>query len=158
MRNTQIQGALVVVDGTGVLIRGRPGSGKSLAALGLMDRGHHLVADDLVEISAGTDGRPVGTAVEEDVRMEIRGLGIFKAQALYPSGTAPFSPIHFIVELDEYEPGSDAGRTRPDIATTRVMGCELLQVRLPVPRGADPAMLIELLARVFRTHGTVTTE
>lgn len=158
MRNTRIQGTLVVVDGTGVLIRGRPGSGKSLATLGLMDRGHHLVADDLVEVTTGTDARPVGTSVEENVRIEIRGLGIFRAQALNPGGTAPSSPIDFIVELDEYKPRSDAGRTSPDISFRQIAGCELLQVRLPVPRGADPAMLIELLARVFRTHGTVTTE
>jgi len=123
-----------------------------------MDRGHYLVADDLVEVTAGTGGRPVGTGGEENVRIEIRGLGIFKAQALNPGGTVPFSPIDFIVELDEYEPKSDSGRTSPDIAFTRIAGRELLQVRLPLPRGADPAMLIELLARVFRTHGTVTTE
>lgn len=158
MHTTHIRGTLVVVDGTGILIRGRPGSGKSLAALSLMDRGHRLVADDLVAVSAGTDGRPVGAAVEEVVRIEVRGLGIFRGQTLYPDGVAPLSPIHFIVELDEYEPGSDAGRTVPDTRAERIGSWELMQVRLPLPHGADPAMLIEILARLFRTRGTVTPE
>ena len=56
MKKSRVQAVLVVVHGVGVLIRGRPGSGKSLAALNLMRQGHKLVSDDLVEVVPGVDG------------------------------------------------------------------------------------------------------
>lgn len=43
-----IPGTLVAVFGQGVLIKGESGSGKSLLALELIDRGHRLIADDAV--------------------------------------------------------------------------------------------------------------
>ena len=42
---------LLDVFGLGVLILGESGIGKSECALDLIDRGHRLVADDVVEIS-----------------------------------------------------------------------------------------------------------
>ena len=83
----RIQAVLIVVHGVGVLVRGRPGSGKSLAALNLMRRGHKLVSDDLVELVPGPDGEPWGRAVEQDARIEIRGVGLYKAETLFPGAT-----------------------------------------------------------------------
>ncbi|MBM3299143.1 MAG: HPr kinase/phosphatase C-terminal domain-containing protein [Deltaproteobacteria bacterium] len=149
------RGVLVRVHGIGVLIRGRAGSGKSLAALNLMRRGHLLVADDLVEIVPGCDGRPVGKAVEEDVRIEVRGLGVFRARSLFPDGTTTSSPIDFVVELDAYTPSKDSGRVVPQTSTEQVLGRDLLKVRAPVPSGMDPALVIELLVRLFGESGKV---
>ena len=56
MKKSRIQAVLVVVHGVGGTHRGRPGSGKSLAALNLMRQGHKLVSDDLVEVVRGVDG------------------------------------------------------------------------------------------------------
>jgi HPr kinase/phosphorylase len=150
MNATRIQGVLVDVDGVGVLIRGPSGCGKSLAALSLMDRGHRLVSDDLVEVREGPDGVPVGRALEEDVRIEVRGLGIFSAKSLFPEGTVPSFPINLVVELDVFDPVRDTGRTLPEFVSTSILGQELLQIRVPVARGMNPALLIELVARQFR--------
>src|SRR5262249_31254527 len=43
-------GTLVEVFGVGVLIQGDSSVGKSEAALGLIERGHRLVSDDIVKI------------------------------------------------------------------------------------------------------------
>jgi len=72
----QAHGALVEVLGTGVLLLGPSGIGKSECALDLVARGHALVADDRVRIRR-TGAGLVGTAPEV-IRhfMEIRGIGL----------------------------------------------------------------------------------
>ncbi len=155
MKTQRIPGVLVAIDGVGILVRGPSGSGKSLAALNLLHRGHYLIADDLVEVARGPDGKLVGRPVEEDVRIEVRGLGIFRARSLFHDGTLPSSRIDFVVELDRYDPARDAGRTAPEKHSMQLLEHDLLVVRVPVPSGADPGLLVELLARLFRDSGTV---
>jgi HPr kinase/phosphorylase len=154
MDSVRIQGVLIDIEGTGVLIRGPAGSGKSAAALRLMDRGHRLVSDDLVETVLGPDGSLVGNAVEETVRIEIRGLGIFDADSLFGEGTTRTSTVGFVVDLDQYEPFRDAGRTSPEVGTARILGRDIQAVRVPVARGVDTALVIEMLVRRFRATGS----
>ena len=45
---TSLHGTLLEIRGVGTLVRGESGAGKSEAALALIERGHSLVADDLV--------------------------------------------------------------------------------------------------------------
>ena len=61
-------------DGSGVLLTGPPGSGKSDLLLRLIDRGYSLVADDQVEISDGFASPPPSL----EGLLEVRGLGIFR--------------------------------------------------------------------------------
>jgi len=150
-----IRGVLVSVFGVGVLIRGRAGSGKSYTALSLMRRGHVLVADDLVHVTTDPGGQPVGRALEERVRIEVRGLGIFDAESLFPTATARSSPIDLAVELDRYDDWQDSGRTTPETGETSVADTRLLTVRVPLPSGVDPGLMIELLARRFKDTGSV---
>ena len=156
MKSIRMQGVLVLVHGIGVLVLGQLGSGKSAAALNLMLRGHHLVSDDLVEIFSDPLGKLMGGAVEEHVRIEVRGLGIYRAGSLFPNGTVKTAPIDFAVELVEYDPALDLGRTSPETAEMRILETTLFKVRVPVTSGTDSALLIELLARAFKHNGTVT--
>jgi len=156
MKTVKLQGVLVSIDGIGVLIRGPAGSGKSLAALNLLRQGHHLVADDLVEIFPDPSGEAlVGRSVEEHFRIEVRGLGLFIAEVLFPHGTRPSTRIDFVVDLDGYDPARDLGRTSPETGKLRVMDIDLLTVRVPVASGMDPALLVDVLARAFKQNGTV---
>ena len=80
-------GVLVNVYGTGLLITGNSGVGKSEAALELVKRGHQLVADDVVDIRRVSENRLIGEAPEL-VRhfMEIRGVGIIDIKTMYGVG------------------------------------------------------------------------
>jgi HPr kinase/phosphorylase len=154
---TTIPGVLVAVHGIGVLIRGRSGSGKSLAAFHLMRNGHKLIADDLVVVEQGDAGHTVGRSVATPVLMEVRGLGVFEAESVVQGSTAPCWPIHLVVYLDEYEPSKDLGRTSPETSFTSILGSALTQVRVPLTLRSDPAAVIELLVNLFRNHVLVTT-
>ncbi len=155
MDSTTIQGVLVEVHGTGVLLRGPSGCGKSVTALHLMDRGHRLVSDDVVSVSMRADQELVGAAPEEDVRIEVRGLGVFRAAALFQSGTVESVQIGLVVDLDVYDPYRDAGRIEPEVGAVTILGKRVPQVRLPLVAGINSAMLVELLVRWLRGQGAI---
>jgi HPr kinase/phosphorylase len=70
----QIHASCASRDGTGVLLVGPPGSGKSDLVLRLCTRGFELVADDRVEVADGIARPPAALAG----LLEVRGLGIFR--------------------------------------------------------------------------------
>ena len=92
-----VRGTCVALGGTGLLLRGRPGIGKSDLALRLVDEGAALVADDLVQLSC-RDGRllarlPDEAPAETRGRLEVRGLGIL------PVHSVAEAPLGLVVEL-----------------------------------------------------------
>jgi len=70
----QLHASCVERGGAGVLLLGRPGSGKSDLALRLVEQGFLLVADDRVELADGVVRAPVSLAG----LLEVRGLGILR--------------------------------------------------------------------------------
>jgi len=153
-----IQGALVEVYGQGVLIRGPSGCGKSMTALNLMDRGHRLISDDLVSVAITADGELVGSALEHEVRIEVRGLGVFRASKLFQNRTTRSAPINLVIDLDAYDSNRDAGRIDPEIGMLAILDKEVTQVRLPLVSGSNPALLIEILARLLTKQGSGSLE
>jgi len=82
--STTVHGVLVDVYGMGVLLLGDSGIGKSECALDLIQRGHRLVADDVVEIRKYPNGSLVGRAAEMiRYHMELRGIGIINIKHLF---------------------------------------------------------------------------
>ena len=69
-----IHASCVARNGSGVLLTGAPGLGKSDLALRLLDHGFVLVADDQVDIQAGRASPPSSLAG----LLEVRGLGIVR--------------------------------------------------------------------------------
>ena len=70
----QLHASCAARDAHGVLLLGPSGSGKSDLLLRLLDRGFALVADDRVDVEAGTAKAPGALAG----LIEIRGLGILR--------------------------------------------------------------------------------
>ena len=83
-----LHGVLVEVYGIGILLNGHSGVGKSETALELVERGHRLVADDIIEVRCVNGntllGRGANTMISH--HMEIRGLGIINISQLYGVG------------------------------------------------------------------------
>lgn len=86
---TVVHGSMVDVYGIGILITGKSGIGKSEVALDLIERGHRLVADDVVMLTRKSN---IVMAASTDMNkhfMEIRGWASsksFRCSAYGPSG------------------------------------------------------------------------
>lgn len=72
----QIHASCVKLGGTGVLLLGESGSGKSDLALRLIDAGGRLVADDRTDLNRKGDRLMASAPAPIAGRIEIRGIGI----------------------------------------------------------------------------------
>src|SRR5262249_4032000 len=78
-----LHSVLMDIFGLGVLIVGESGIGKSECALDLIDRGHRLVSDDVVEIKRVADALVGSSPDLTRYHMELRGLGVINIKDLY---------------------------------------------------------------------------
>ena len=145
-------GVLVDVHGSGLLITGSSGVGKSEAALELIKRGHRLVADDVVDIRRVSENRLVGESPEL-VRnfMEIRGVGIIDVATMYGVGAIIRSKsIDFEVHLEMWQDGKAYDRMGLTDNYTEILGVRIPQLVLPIQPGRNVAAVLEVAASNFR--------
>ncbi len=144
----RVHGTMVDIMGVGVLIRGKPGIGKSETALALIERGHSLVADDVTVLHRERSGVVVGSAVDVTrYHMEIRGLGLIHVPSLF--GVASMRvrmKLNLIVNLIPQSDDEDIDRTGLTPQAETVLGEEIPLVTLAVAAGRDSSLLIEAAA------------
>lgn len=147
-----VHGVLVEVHGEGILILGESGVGKSETALDLVKRGHHLIADDLVEIRKISDTTLLGKAPEiVQYLIEIRGLGILDVRRLYGvSAVKELERIDFVVNLELWDQNKDYDRIGQSEEMTDILGVEIPSVTIPVRPGRNLSIIIEVAALNFR--------
>jgi len=115
-----VHGTCVDLGGSGVLLRGPPGSGKSDLALRLIDGGARLVADDQVEMTRDGDVLMARAPAALRGRMEIRGIGIV------PEEGVDAARICAVVELVP----PDRVERLPEPHSVELLGLELPALRL----------------------------
>jgi HPr kinase/phosphorylase len=157
----QIHGALVQVQGVGVLLLGPSGVGKSETALELVTRGHALVADDVVQLARTGEGL-VGRAPEH-IRhyLEIRGLGILLVPELYGAqAVVPECAVHLLCRLERDEPGREYERVGLERPRETLADVSLPVVRLPVRPATSMGVIVEAAAldHLMRTRGPSAAE
>ncbi|HEY6931734.1 MAG TPA: HPr(Ser) kinase/phosphatase, partial [Thermoanaerobaculia bacterium] len=155
--STTVHGVLVDVYGMGVLLLGESGIGKSECALDLIQRGHRLVADDVVEIRKYPNGSLVGRAAEMiRYHMELRGIGIINIKHLFGvSAVRASKSIEMVIELERWDPTKKYDRLGLDGETYSILDRPRPFLRLPVASGRNIALLIEIAARneLLKTQG-----
>ena len=145
-------GVLVNVYGTGLLITGNSGMGKSEAALELVKRGHQLVADDVVDIRRVAENRLIGESPEL-VRhfMEIRGVGIINIATMYGVGAViRDKTIDMEVHLEMWQADKEYDRLGMTENYTEILGVKVPSLLLPIHPGRNLAVVLEVAARNFR--------
>ena len=151
---TSCHGSLVDVHGLGVLIQGESAVGKSETALGLVERGHTLIGDDIVRIKKRGNWLE-GVGVEPSCHhMEVRGIGIINVANLY--GVARVQEkkrVDVVVELEDWDDNTFYDRIGLEEKTTKMLGLSLPFYRLPIKPGRDVVLLLETLALNHKLKG-----
>ena len=147
---TTVHGTLLDIRGIGTLIRGESGAGKSEAALALLERGHSLVADDMVRVKLLSDHTPVGFCDEMSRGfMECRGIGIINVEELFGIRFIRIEKkIELVVTFTEDLKASVIDRTGLDRKTFEILGASVPHMEIPLRTGRDMARLVEVAAMV----------
>ncbi len=157
-----IHGSLVDVYGVGMLFTGRSGIGKSEVALDLVERGHRLVADDVVHITRAAKGTLIGTS--DDLlrdHAEVRGLGIINVRQMFGIRAVRLRKrVEVQVDLQEWSEDVDYERIGIDQETTTILDTEIPLVRLPIIPGKNITVIAEVIAlhHLMRIRGYLSAE
>jgi HPr kinase/phosphorylase len=143
-----LHASLADVFGVGLLFMGRSGIGKSECVLDLVERGHRLVADDIVNITLRGVDVLIGTAPELSRRyMEIRGIGLVDVFTLFGArAVRQQKRIEVVVELREWDNQVNVDRTGLDGQTKNILGVELPLVVVPLNPGKNITVVSEVVA------------
>ena len=146
----KVHGTMLEVAGVGVFIEGAAGLGKSETALGLIKRGHALVADDLTLLRRDSNNNLLGSASPvTQYYMEIRGIGIIYVPAIF--GVAAVrgeKQVDLVVTLKRQgEADAELDRTGTEELKREFLGVSLPQLVIPVAPGRDLVNLVETAAQ-----------
>ncbi len=151
-----MHGCLMDVLGVGVLLLGESGIGKSECALALLDKGHRLCADDVVEVRRTPEKTVLGTGARQlRYHMELRGLGIVDIQGLFGTRAVRNSKlVELVIKLEPWDPEKRYDRTGLDQKTHTILGVSVPMHELPVQTGRNLAVLVEMAAMNWRLRQT----
>ena len=144
-----LHGVLVEVYGIGILLNGHSGVGKSETALELVERGHRLVADDIIDIRCVNGnvllGRGANTIISH--HMEIRGLGIINISSLYGVGAIrDQKEVQLIVQLEDWNSSKAYDRLGTEQKYMELLGVNVPMIEIPVRPGRNLPIIIEAAA------------
>jgi HPr kinase/phosphorylase len=142
-------GVLVDVNGVGLLLIGESGIGKSETALELVERGHRLVADDVVEISVVGEDQLIGTSpVSVRHFMEIRGVGIIDIRSMFGVGSVLVNKtIDLVVRLETWDNNKSYDRLGLDTEYIDILDVKIPIITVPVQPGRNLGVILEVAAR-----------
>lgn len=146
--STPLHGSLADVYGVGLLFTGASGIGKSECVLDLVERGHRLVADDLVVTRRrGSDvligaGHPLQRHF-----MEIRGVGLIDVRSIFGvRSVRQQKRIEVNVVLQAWKEGMTVDRTGLDTDTISILDVEIPRITVPLNPGKNITVVAEVIA------------
>jgi len=145
---TTLHGSLADVYGVGLLFVGRSGIGKSECVLDLVERGHRLVADDVVQITRRGNDVLIGRGHELAAHhMEIRGIGLIDIPALFGvRAVRQQKRIEVVVQLEDWETAKDTDRSGLLREETTILDVLLPRVVVPLNPGKNITVISEVVA------------
>jgi HPr kinase/phosphorylase len=152
-----IHGVFMDVYGEGVLITGDSGVGKSECAIELVERGHRLVADDVVIIKRIGRNILLGSSPASiQHHMEVRGLGIIDVELLFGMGSVREEKrVSVNVDLQRWTDDIEIDRLGLDTNYGYFLDVAVRKFMIPVDSGRNISLLIEVAALHHRMleHG-----
>jgi len=146
--STSLHGSLADVYGVGLLFMGDSGVGKSECVLDLVERGHRLVADDLVLVTRQGNDVLIGRGHElQRHHMEIRGVGIIDIKTLFGvRAIRQQKRIEVVVQLELWDAETAYSRTGLEEDETEILGVPVPRVTVPLNPGKNITVISEVVA------------
>lgn len=145
---TTLHGSLADVFGVGLFFTGKSGIGKSECVLDLVERGHRLVADDLVIATRRGNDVLIGRGHElQRHHMEIRGVGLIDIPSIFGiRAVRQQKRIEVVVRLEEWDQKAVVDRTGLDTQNTTILGVEIPLITVPLNPGKNITVIAEVIA------------
>lgn len=144
---TMIHGSMVDVYGIGMLIHGKSGIGKSEVALDLIERGHRLVADDVVILTKKNNTLMASATELTKHFMEIRGLGLIDIMSMFGIRAIRYQKrLEVLVELSLWDESQHIDRIGLDKKTVPILDVNIPVVHLPITPGKNITVIAEVIA------------
>jgi HPr kinase/phosphorylase len=146
--STNLHGSLADVYGVGLLFVGESGVGKSECVLDLVERGHRLVADDLVIASRRGNDVLIGRGHElQRHHMEIRGIGIIDISTLFGvRAIRQQKRIEVVVQLEIWDAERSYSRTGLEEDEIQILDVKIPRVTVPLNPGKNITVISEVVA------------
>ncbi len=143
-----IHGSFVDVYGVGMMFVGNSGIGKSEVALDLVERGHRLVADDVVILTKKGEGILMGSGTNLVKHfMELRGIGIIDIRSMFGVRAIRYQKrLEVIIELEVWNDKSEYTRTGLDSSFLTLLDVEIPHIKLPIIPGKNITVISEIIA------------
>lgn len=159
---TNLHGSLADVFGVGLLFVGKSGIGKSECVLDLVERGHRLVADDLVIARRRGGDVLIGRGHEmQRHHMEIRGVGLIDIPSIFGiRAVRQQKRIEVVVQLETWDHGAPVDRTGLDSETAVILDVPLPKARVRLNPGKNITVIAEVIAmnHLLKYSGVDTAE
>lgn len=160
---TTLHGSLADVFGVGLFFSGKSGIGKSECILDLVERGHRLVADDLVFVSRRGNDVLIGRGHELQRHfMEIRGVGLIDVPAIFGiHAVRQQKRLEVMVVLEEWNGTVQVDRTGLDVQTVEILGVPIPRITVHLNPGKNITVISEVIAmnhllRYYRGYDAAT--
>ncbi len=143
-----VHGSFVDVYGVGILFVGKSGIGKSEVALDLVERGHRLVADDLIILTKKGENILIGSGTRLAKHfMEIRGLGIIDIERMFGVRAIRFQKrLEIVVELEVWSDKNEYTRTGLEESLVNILDVDIQYVKLPILPGKNLTVISEVIS------------
>ncbi len=143
-----VHGAFADVYGAGILFVGKSGIGKSEVALDLVERGHRLVADDVIIFTKKGEGILMGSGTDLVGHfMEIRGVGLIDIRSMFGVRAIRFQKrLEVVIELELWDDQSEYTRLGLENPTINILDTEIPYIKLPIIPGKNITVISEVIA------------
>jgi HPr kinase/phosphorylase len=144
---TMVHGSMVDVYGIGILVAGKSGIGKSEVALDLVERGHRLVADDVVMLTKKNNILMSSATEMSKHFMEIRGLGIVDVMSMFGVRAIRYQKrLEIVLELTLWDETREVERTGLNNDSISILGLDIPLIHLPITPGKNITVIAEVIA------------
>ena len=113
-----------------------------------VERGHRLVADDVIILTKKGEGILIGSGTDIAKHfMELRGLGIIDVERIFGIRAIRYQKrLEILVELEIWDDKTHYTRTGLEENTFTISGIEIPHIKLPIFAGKNITVISEVIA------------